>query len=107
MYRENLQTTPIEGFLKILNILLGAQSAPPIYSSGYPGMRDHYERRAELQKEVHKTLIKTKYDRLVAFQEKISKEIDDLEKAAGEVGIRVKKPNPPEPSSEEPKPKLK
>lgn len=76
--------------------LTGARSAPPVFGSTHPEIREYYQRRAGLQKEVQKTLLKSKLDRLVAYQERLSKEIDDLERGCGDVGIRVPKPNVPD-----------
>ncbi|ODM96511.1 Retinaldehyde-binding protein 1 [Orchesella cincta] len=78
----------------------GSRSAPPNYQSVHPEIQDYYDRRAELQKEVHKTLLKSKLDRLIEYQEQLAKEINDLEHGCGDVGIQAtKQPKPPNQSS--------
>ncbi|CAL8137874.1 unnamed protein product [Orchesella dallaii] len=74
--------------------LRGPQSAPPNFQSVHPEIHDYYQRRAEFQKEVHKTLLKSKLDRLVEYQEQLAKEINNLENGCGDVGIKSTKQTP-------------
>lgn len=44
-----------------------------------------------MQKEIQKSVLKSQLDRLTAYKDQISKEIDDLERSCGDVGIHAKK----------------
>lgn len=70
--------------------MIGTWSAPT-YSSVHSEIREYYQRREQMQKEIQRSLLKTKLDRLSAYKDQLSKEIDDLERSCGDVGIHAKK----------------
>jgi len=59
----------------------GSRSAPPHFQTmDPPDIHEYYVRRAGLQKQVKRKLLKSKLDKLIDYQAMISQEIDELEK---------------------------